>query len=252
MLKNFLDRIINKIKLKFLKKDFVITRKILNYNFKFFITNEIELWRAYTILTKEPETIDWINSFEKEDTLFDVGANVGIYSLYASKKKIKIIAFEPALHNFKKLKKNIRINKANNCFAYSIALSNKNYKKNFYFDSNLSGTSEKVSEDSFLKKKFFQKIQFSRLDTLILQKRFKKPNHIKIDVDGNELNIIKGAKKILKEKYLKSILIEITFDKKITESPIIKILNKNGFKIIKKGKRFSGESNYTQNIIFAR
>ena len=84
-----------------------------------------------------------------------------------------------------------------------MALSNKNYIKKFYFDSNLTGTSEKISEDNILKKKFVQKVKFARLDTLIFEKGFSKPNHIKIDVDGNELNIIKGAKKILKKKYLK-------------------------------------------------
>jgi len=111
MFRNFIDRIINKIKLKLLKKDFVVSKKIVDQNFKFLITNEIELWRAYTILTKEPETIEWINNFEKKDILFDIGANVGIYSLYASKKKIRTVAFEPAFHNFKKLKKNIKLNK---------------------------------------------------------------------------------------------------------------------------------------------
>ena len=66
MITNFIIRIINKIKLKLFKGDFVVSRKIVNQNFKFLITNEIELWRAYTILTKEPETINWINNFEKK------------------------------------------------------------------------------------------------------------------------------------------------------------------------------------------
>ena len=157
MITNFIIRIINKIKLKLFKGDFVVSRKILNQNFKFLITNEIELWRAYTILTKEPETINWINNFEKKDVLYDVGANIGIYSLYASKKKIKTLSFEPAFHNFKKLRQNIKLNKVKNCQPYSLALSNKNYIKKFYFDSNLTGTSEKISEDNILKKNLFKK-----------------------------------------------------------------------------------------------
>ena len=249
---NFLNRIIDKIKLNLFNKDFIVSRKFANQNFKFFISHEIELWRSNTILTKEPETIEWINKFKKNEILYDIGANVGIYSLFASKKKIKTFAFEPAFHNFKKLKKNIKLNKLNNCKAYSIALSNKNYIKKFYFNSNQSGTSEKVSEDNILKKRFVQKIKFSKLDTLIFQKKFIKPNHIKIDVDGNELNILKGAKKILKKKYLKSILIEISFNRKLSESPIPKILKRNGFKLFKKGKKFSGIGSYTQNIIFMR
>ena len=103
-----------------------------------------------------------------------------------------------------------------------------------------------------MKKRFFQKIKFSSLDTLIFKKGYIKPNHIKIDVDGNELNILKGAKKLLKKKYLKSILIEINFEKKLTGNPIIKILNKNGFRLIKKGKTSHGIDNDTQNVVFMR
>ena len=133
-----------------------------------------------------------------------------------------------------------------------IALSNKNCSEDFYFNSNETGTSEKISEDNILKKKFFQKIKFQSLDTLIFKKEFIKPNHIKIDVDGNELNILKGAKKLLKKKYLKSILIEINFKKNLIGNPIIKILNNNGFRLIKKGKKSYGIDNCTQNVLFMR
>ena len=104
MFKNFINRIIDKIKINLFNEDFIVKRKIHKQNFKFSITNEIELWRSNTILTKEPETIEWINNFKKKYVLYDIGANIGIFSLFAS-KKIKVLAFEPAFHNFKKLKK---------------------------------------------------------------------------------------------------------------------------------------------------
>ena len=84
---NLINRIIDKIKINLLNRDFIVSRKIANQIFKFFITHEIELWRSNTILTKEPETIEWINNFKKKEILYDIGANVGIYSLFASKKK---------------------------------------------------------------------------------------------------------------------------------------------------------------------
>ena len=143
MFKNFINRIFDKIKINLFNEDFIVTRKINNQNFKFSITNEIELWRSNTILTKEPETIEWINNFKQKDVLYDIGANIGVFSLFASKKKIKVLAFEPAFHNFKKLKKNIKLNKVNNCKPHLIALSNKNYSEDFYFNSNETGTSEK-------------------------------------------------------------------------------------------------------------
>jgi hypothetical protein len=60
---------------------------------KLFTPGEIPLWRANTLLTKEPDTIEWINSFEKEDVFWDIGANNGNYSLYAAIKGIQVMAF---------------------------------------------------------------------------------------------------------------------------------------------------------------
>jgi len=47
---------------------------------------ELPVFRANTLLTKEPETIAWIDTFEPGETLWDIGANVGVYSLYAGLK----------------------------------------------------------------------------------------------------------------------------------------------------------------------
>jgi hypothetical protein len=48
---------------------------------KFFICNVLTAWRASTILTKEPHTIDWLDSLTDADVLYDIGANIGIYSV---------------------------------------------------------------------------------------------------------------------------------------------------------------------------
>ena len=47
----------------------------------FFCPGRIPLFRAETFKTKEPETIEWIDSFKKNSVFWDIGANVGIYSL---------------------------------------------------------------------------------------------------------------------------------------------------------------------------
>ena len=73
-----------------------------------------ELWRAETYETKEPDTIEWIDSFFREgDVIYDIGANIGQYSLYAAKKlkgNCRILAFEPEALNYSKLNKNIVLN----------------------------------------------------------------------------------------------------------------------------------------------
>lgn len=70
---------------------------------KFYCPNNLSLWRAETLLTKEPETIEWINSFGEGCVFWDIGANVGIYSMYAAlKTKANVLAFEPAASNYYK------------------------------------------------------------------------------------------------------------------------------------------------------
>ena len=61
-----------------------------------------------TFLTKEPDTIEWIESFENEMVFWTVGANIGIFSCFAAKEKqAKTYAFEPSTFNLEILSKNI-------------------------------------------------------------------------------------------------------------------------------------------------
>ena len=68
-----------------------------------------------TFFTKEPETLKWIDSFNdnKKIIFWDIGANIGLYSIYAALKHsdIEIISFEPSTSNLRILSRNISINK---------------------------------------------------------------------------------------------------------------------------------------------
>ena len=66
--------------------------------------------RAFTFETKEPETLNWIRNFDAEDNLLDIGANIGIYSLYAAYKGVNVISIEPDALNYALLNLNIRLN----------------------------------------------------------------------------------------------------------------------------------------------
>ena len=69
--------------------------------------NKITEFRARTFHEKEPETLEWIDSIGKEETLWDIGANVGLYSMYAAQKGLKVLAFEPSPANYHLLNSNI-------------------------------------------------------------------------------------------------------------------------------------------------
>ena len=86
--KNFFNKSLLIFFNEFLNNDLYIKKKINEKKMIFFTPNSIIKWRVDTILSKEPETIEWIDSFKsdsKEKIIFwDIGANIGLYSLYAA------------------------------------------------------------------------------------------------------------------------------------------------------------------------
>ena len=78
---------------------------------KFATPNSLCDWRAKTFSTKEPETLEWIDLIPKDSILWDVGANIGLYSIYAAKRRnCKVYAFEPSVFNLELLARNIFTN----------------------------------------------------------------------------------------------------------------------------------------------
>src|SRR5436305_382256 len=68
-------------------------------------------WRVDSIRTKEPWTLEWIATFAPGDTLLDVGANVGMYTIWASvTRQARVFAFEPEAQNYALLNRNIQLN----------------------------------------------------------------------------------------------------------------------------------------------
>ena len=113
-----------------MKKIHILKKKILDQTITLFAPNELIKWRIDTLLTKEPETIEWINNFKdnKELVFWDIGANIGLYSIYAALryKDIKIISFEPSTNNLRILSRNISINQLDEkIFINQLPLSDK-------------------------------------------------------------------------------------------------------------------------------
>ena len=79
-------------------------------NLKFYVNNYLNKFRVETLLTKEPDTIKWIDGFNENEIFYDVGANIGLYSCYACSKGIKSFCFEPSVFNLDLLAKNLSIN----------------------------------------------------------------------------------------------------------------------------------------------
>ena len=72
--------------------DFISHYKKIKF-FNFFVPNKLIKFRVNTFYSKEPETLEWIDSFEKESCFWDIGANIGLYSVYCGVKKNAEIFF---------------------------------------------------------------------------------------------------------------------------------------------------------------
>lgn len=171
----------------------------MNPPFHMIISNEIEQWRHDTFWDKEPETLSWIKSFKDGDIFFDVGANIGIYSLYcaAIHPHSIIWSFEADKENFLRLKENITLNGYSSICPFNFIISNKCGMMGFKNTSNVIGSSGGQMAENGRKTSF-------NIDSLL-----NTPNHIKIDIDGQEWKVVQGMTETLKNKNLKSVLIEI-------------------------------------------
>ena len=183
--------------------------------------NQISFQRS-AACRKEPETIEWIEANVKPgDVFYDIGANVGAYSFVADKccrGDITVYAFEPSFATFNQLCKNILLNDSQkSVFPFMICLSSKEQLETFNYVSTDAGESRHTLGNNTidcLGQKFSptyqQKIFNYSIDSLVKRWGFFPPNHIKLDVDGTELDILKGASETLKGDSVKSILVEIS------------------------------------------
>jgi FkbM family methyltransferase len=181
--------------------------------------NQMAMWRAETLFTKEPATIEWLRRLQPTDILLDVGANVGMYTIFAaSQRSAKVFAYEPESQNFALLVKNIYINElTNRVVPVCAALSDKVgidslYLSNFAWDGGSSCHSfgEAVGFDLKPRKSpLVQGCVSYTIDQAIEDGAMEVPTFIKVDVDGFEHKVFEGAKKTLANRKVRSICVEI-------------------------------------------
>jgi len=191
--------------------------------------------RANNFSTKEPETLAWIDQYGGDGALFDVGANIGLYSIYyASTKKSAVVAFEPSFFNVAELAKNIAINKLTGLIKIvTNPLTNFNQFAEFSLSSIDIGGSQSAfgvdygfNGEAIEKFLTYQTLGFT-LDELFHIGALKDyPTLIKIDVDGIEHLILSGAVNTLKNPICRSVLIEV-LDAFTEQASVVKEIMEN-------------------------
>jgi FkbM family methyltransferase len=187
----------------------------------------------------ESDEIDFLDSFlNAGDCFIDIGANVGLYSLHASKRvgsNGTVIAFEPAEVTFKRLIENIQINDLKNIDAHKLGLSDHeallelNISESGYeaWNTFVQSKDNKFSKKELVQVKTFDAFfeqNYSNVDDIAL---------VKLDVEGFELNVLKGAKNLLSRERAPVFIVEFTDDNAIAAGhcchEIYKLFNKYGY-----------------------
>ncbi len=193
-------------------------------------SNFLMRYRHKTFFSKEPETIQWIDGFKKESIFFDIGANIGLYSIYAAEtKNANVYAFEPSFFNLEFLARNIFYNNLNQKInIIPLALNSSIGINNFNLSTTEWGGALSSFDKSYdksgkeMKPEFTYKTLGFNLDTLSDLLGVTNADYIKIDVDGLEHIILQGAKNVLKN--VKEILIEVNDDFHEQKENVEKIL----------------------------
>lgn len=178
--------------------------------FRFRCHTRAEFSRCLRFFAKEPGTCDWIrNTVKPGQVFYDIGANIGIYTLLAADRvgnNGRVYAFEPHSANFTRLLDNI----AGNGFEETVVPCNfaLHHEAGFFpfnYRSSEAATAESqldsarnATRDEF--QPVVSELKYaSSIDHLVKEQGFAPPHHVKIDVDGNELLILRGMSALLQD-----------------------------------------------------
>lgn len=215
------------------------------------------LWRAQSFFEEEPETVAWLDKLTPQDVYWDIGANVGLYAVYAAKfRRCQTVAFEPESQNYALLVENIVLNGVSDrCLPAAIAVADRSEVNRLrvryvtkggafnMFQGGGQSASEAAPESFRAAQNYEQHEGFDQLvfgctvDELVIKHRLPAPTHLKIDVDGLEPNIVAGAIETIKSGRIRSLLIELNV-KSAADMAVPDLLAQYGF------RRTSARSNW--------
>src|SRR5215207_8885065 len=173
------------------------------------------------------------------DIVVDIGAHIGKYTIIASKmvgSKGKVIAIEAHPVNYDILKQNIVINKLSNVIALNYAVHSMKTTVKLYEPGQEAGFTiynTIMTDRTLLNNQKYVEVKADTLDSLLLENGIKEVNWIKIDVEGAEYEVLKGATNILSSSKDISLLIEIHnvgANNKTFYEPIILFLESKNYK----------------------
>jgi FkbM family methyltransferase len=220
----------------------------LGVELTFSTPNELNKFRVNTFATKEPETLEWIDGMPRDSVLWDIGANVGLYTCYAAKaRNCRVFAFEPSVFNLELLARNIFLNRISDRativplpLSDTLAVSRLNMTSTDWGGA-LSTFGQEYGHDGKTMERIFD---FSTVGMSMTDARtllgIPQPDHIKVDVDGIEHLILRGGMEVLQGA--RSVLIEINDDFHLHAEEAARIMSAAGLRLHIK-RRWEGSDN---------
>jgi FkbM family methyltransferase len=193
---------------------------------------------------EEEVLFTFLGKLQPEDVVWDIGASYGMYSLFVGKKfpSIKIYAFEPEHKTFKLLNKNIDLNGINNVIPMNFALGDIDGSAILHTSSSANiGTHSLVMRSDYPVSDKGISIEIRKGNSIVATGKVDSPTVVKIDVEGAELNVLKGMKEIL--SHSKPRLVQIEIHPKILPlfgskpEDIYRLMNESKFKIAYRQER---------------
>jgi predicted RNA methylase len=169
---------------------------------RFSVPSNEAIWRVETIETKEPQTVEWIKNLPPNSCLWDIGASIGIYSAYAAAYGHKVIAVEADEGHAETLAKSIWLSAMGDQVTVVHRTMNDLYT----------------------------------IDRLVKQAGYESPTCIKIDTDGCDLAVVKGAMNALRNG-VRSVIVETDERNPADKNEIDRLLTEAGFTMTGRYKR---------------
>ena len=194
-------------------------------------------------LSREPETLAWIDGFRTPCVYWDIGANIGSYALYAGlRPDVMTYAFEPSPSNYLALCRNIYENgRGTNIRAYCLALDDHIGLNTLDMDDLSAGSFGHSFGDAAPtvfrpghKAIFHQPAIGFSVDAVRSTFGLATPHYLKLDIDGNEEKVLAGARTTLADPALRSIMIEVDREGPRTEN-LFATLKQHGFAFMRWG-----------------
>jgi FkbM family methyltransferase len=225
-------------------KDGILPLELAGVQGRFFVRTpeELRILESAGGAGGEQQVVTQVMSFLKPvDVVFDIGANVGLYTVLLSKRvgdAGQVIAFEPEARTYEHLMENLQLNERKNVRCFRKALGERTGQASLFTGSVIGGGSLVHQQGGGNGEEV---VEIAQGDELVATEKLPTPRAVKIDVEGYEHSVIQGLRHTLSEPVCEMLCCEIhpsMLPAGITPEAVLSLVDSLGFKQIQRFPRW--------------